>query len=248
MINFDASSKLLERLNIYADKDIFSIMLNYILNKYAKINIKTLDVDGFKNDLFNIHRRYKDNLNHKNKKSNDEEYTIKFTINFIDYLFKNVFQYINISIFLKMNLIYFKEREIEFNNCKLMTDFFDYIFINYDVNNYMDYLYQYKYFESKIIEFGGEELKEDINVLFNGLGLNALFCDRLDNLYAVRFSNQVSCRLMHPIPKLTEEDRYELKECLIYNNKLCNAFDGKYPDDKQIIAADYMMQRKLSRR
>ena len=248
MINFDMSDRLLEKLNIYADKDIFSIMLNYIFNKYSKIYGKTLDIDGFNNDLYNVHKKYKDNISKKNSKNKEESKTIEFTVSFIDYVFKNIFQYINISIFLKMNLIHFKERGAEFNNYKLMTDFFDYIFINYGVNNYMDYLYQYKYIEPKIVSFGGEELKEDLSILFNGLGLNSLFCDRLNNLYAVRFANEVSSHMMFPMPKLSEEDRFELKECLIYNDKLCNIFDSKYSDDKQIMAADYMFERKLTRK
>ena len=243
MINFDMSDKLLDELEIYGDKDIFSIMLNYVLNKCCKIYEKDFE-EIIKSDLYDIYRKCKDNSKVKNKELTENELK---TIKFIDYLYKNVFQYMNISIFLKMNLIYFRERKVKFNNYKLMTDFFDYIFIKYGVNNYMDYLSQYKNFGPEILKFGGEELNEDLNRLFNGLGLNLLFCDRLNNTYAARFTNDVSSHVMFPMPKLSDDDREELKECLAYNKKLCSAFKTSNTDEQQIAAADYMLKRNLNR-
>lgn len=255
MINFDVSKKLLEKINIYADKDIFSVMLNYVLNKCTKLYEKSFE-NTMRNSLYNIHKKYKDidrknellaNKNFMKHRNKELAETDLNTIKFIEYLYKDVFQYMNISIFLKMNLIFFRDRSVTFNNYKLMTNFFDFIFIKFNVNNYMDYLYQYNYIEPLITKFGGDALKQDIDKLFNGMGLNSLFCDRLDNSYMVRCTDEISSHIMFPMPKLKEVDRNDLGDCLMYNKKLCNQFKASNADEQQIIAADYMLQRKLTR-
>lgn len=243
MLNFDVSKKLLERMDIIADTEIFSIMLNYILNK----NIKNHDssyMDNLKLNLYFLHRKYKDNskINPDTIVENEQQ-----TIEYIYSIYKNIFSHMNISIFLKMCEDNFIERNVTFNDYALLTKFFDYIFIKYGVNNYLEYLYNYESIKPEIMTFGGDSLREDINKLFNGLGLNILYIALISGMTNLNYFAQfeeLNSHLMFETIELKEKDRDELLSYIKFNREICKQFDVPYEDDRQLLFTKYIEESK----
>jgi hypothetical protein len=244
MVQFDVTKTLLKRLNIIANEDLFSMMLNYIIRKKG---LSDEELTLLKDRWHILKKRYPEDetkkkknykeftefLNYNNSYENLEQFVIHNELEVLKYIkeiYIREFPFIDLSNFLlSLDLFEYERYTTKIKNRDILINFLEYLKMKYNLNNFIDLLANQDIVSKEAINNGGNYLLKDLNYLFAQLGLTFIQADNYyENLKYVGSYNYMDdaisfydCSL---IP-FDEETQKEYEDCYKLIKKI-NSIDN----------------------